>query len=62
MADLTTLGHDAALTDIVAAMDADGGVIVTDLLPGAARFQLIEDLATTFDRTVPGSKSGSRQT
>ena len=41
MADLTTLGRDAALTDIVKAMDADGGVIVTDLLPEASRIQLV---------------------
>jgi len=33
MADLTTLGRDAALTEIVAAINADGGVIVKDLLP-----------------------------
>ena len=58
MADLTTLGRDAALADIVAAIDADGGVIVTDLLPEPSRLQLIEDLAAAFDGTAPGSKSG----
>ncbi len=58
MANLTTLERGAALTDIVTVMDADGGVIVSDLLPETPRLQLIEDLATTFDKTVPGSKSG----
>ena len=58
MANLTTLGHDATLTDIAAAMDADGGVIVKDLLPETSRLQLLDDLADTFDQTVPGSKSG----
>ena len=58
MADLTTLGRDAALTEIVAAINADGGVIVKDLLPEESRLQLIEDLAAAFDETPPGSKSG----
>ena len=58
MANLTTLERGAALADIVTVMDADGGVIVSDLLPETPRLQLIEDLATTFDKTVPGSKSG----
>lgn len=58
MAKLTTLASDAPLGDVLSALDADGAVIVRDLISADAVGRLIDDLGPAFAETPPGSKSG----
>ena len=58
MAELQVLERDAPLADVMAAYDADGGVIVRDLLSDDARRAIVEDLSAGLEDTSPGSKSG----
>ena len=58
MAELQVLERDAPLADVMAAYDADGGVIVRDLLSDDARRAIVEDLSAGLEDTAPGSKSG----
>ena len=61
MAELRTLERDAPLGDVTAALDADGGVIVREMLSVEARQRIVDDLAATYDSIGPGSKSGLEQ-
>ena len=58
MAELQVLERDAPLADVMAAYDADGGVIVRDLLSDDARRAIVDDLSAGLEGTAPGSKSG----
>ena len=58
MAELQVLERDAPLADVMAAYDADGGVIVRDLLSDDARLAIVDDLSAGLEDTAPGSKSG----
>jgi ectoine hydroxylase-related dioxygenase (phytanoyl-CoA dioxygenase family) len=58
MAELQVLDWDAPLADILAALEADGGVIVRDLLSDDARRAIVDDLADDLEAFAPGSKSG----
>ncbi|MDG2908246.1 MAG: phytanoyl-CoA dioxygenase family protein [Acidimicrobiales bacterium] len=58
MAELQVLDRDAPLADILAALDADGGVVVRDLLSDDARRAIVDELAADLEATAPGSKSG----
>ena len=58
MAELQVLERDAPLADIMAAYEADGGVIVRDLLSDDARRAIVDDLSAGLEDTAPGSKSG----
>ena len=58
MAELQVLERDAPLADVMAAYDADGGVIVRDLLSDDARWAIVDDLSAGLEDTAPGSKSG----
>ena len=58
MAELQVLERDAPLADVMAAYEADGGVIVRDLLSDDARRAIVEDLSAGLEDTSPGSKSG----
>ena len=58
MAELQVLERDAPLADVMAAYEADGGVIVRDLLSDDARRAIVEDLSAGLEDTAPGSKSG----
>ena len=58
MAELQVLERDAPLADVMAAYDADGGVIVRDLLSDDARRAIVDDLSAGLEDTAPGSKSG----
>ena len=58
MAELQVLERDAPLADVMAAYDADGGVIVRDLLSDDARLAIVDDLSADLEDTAPGSKSG----
>ena len=58
MAELQVLDRDAPLADILAALEADGGVIVRDLLSDDARRAIVDDLADDLEAFAPGSKSG----
>ena len=58
MAELLTLDRSVAIDEALAALDADGGVIIGDLLTVSARQAIIDELAETLDNTNPGSKSG----
>ena len=58
MAELQVLERDAPLADVMAAYDADGGVIVRDLLSDDARLAIVDDLSAGLEDTSPGSKSG----
>ncbi|MEC9203093.1 MAG: phytanoyl-CoA dioxygenase family protein [Actinomycetota bacterium] len=58
MAELQVLERDAPLADVMAAYDADGGVIVRDLLSDDARRAIVDDLSAGLEDTSPGSKSG----
>ena len=58
MAELQVLERDAPLADVMAAYDADGGVIVRDLLSADARLAIVDDLSAGLEDTAPGSKSG----
>ena len=58
MAELQVLERDAPLADVMAAYDADGGVIVRDLLSDDARLALVDDLSAGLEDIAPGSKSG----
>ena len=58
MAELQVLERDAPLADVMAAYDADGGVIVRDLLSDDARLAVVDDLSAGLEDTAPGSKSG----
>ena len=58
MAELQVLERDAPLADVMAAYDADGGVIVRDLLSDDARRAIVEDLSAGLEDAAPGSKSG----
>ena len=58
MAELQVLERDAPLADVMAAYDADGGVIVRDLLSDDARLAIVDDLSAGLQDIAPGSKSG----
>ena len=58
MAELQVLERDAPLADVMAAYDADGGVIVRDLLSDDARLAIVDDLSAGLEDIAPGSKSG----
>ena len=58
MAELQVLERAAPLAAVMAAYDADGGVIVRDLLSDDARRAIVEDLSAGLEDTSPGSKSG----
>ena len=58
MAELQVLVRDAPLADVMAAYDADGGVIVRDLLSDDARLAIVDDLSAGLEDIAPGSKSG----
>jgi ectoine hydroxylase-related dioxygenase (phytanoyl-CoA dioxygenase family) len=58
MAELQVLDRDTPLADILAALEADGGVIVRDLLSDDARRAIVDDLADDLEAFAPGSKSG----
>ena len=58
MAELQVLERDAPLADVMAAYDADGGVIVRELLSDDVRRAIVDDLAAGLEDTAPGSKSG----
>lgn len=58
MAELQVLDRDAPLADILAALEADGGVMVRDLLSDDARRAIVDDLADDLEAFAPGSKSG----
>lgn len=58
MAELQVLERDAPLADVMAAYDADGGVIVRDLLSDDARRAIVDDLSAGLEDIAPGSKSG----
>ena len=58
MAELQVLERDAPLADLMAAYDADGGVIVRDLLSDDARLAIVDDLSAGLEDIAPGSKSG----
>ena len=58
MAELQVLARDAPLADGMAAYDADGGVIVRDLLSDDARLAIVDDLSAGLEDIAPGSKSG----
>jgi ectoine hydroxylase-related dioxygenase (phytanoyl-CoA dioxygenase family) len=58
MAELQVLDRDTPLADVLAALEADGGVIVRDLLSDDARRAIVDDLADDLEAFAPGSKSG----
>ena len=58
MAELQVLERDAPMADVMAAYDADGGVIVRDLLSDDARLAIVDDLSAGLEDIAPGSKSG----
>jgi len=58
MAELQVLERDAPLADVMAAYDADGGVIMRDLLSDDARLAIVDDLSAGLEDIAPGSKSG----
>lgn len=58
MAELQTFDRSSPTDGFLAALAADGGVIIGDLLESAAREAIVEELAESFDRTSSGSKSG----
>ena len=58
MAELQILERDAPLADVLAAYEADGGVIVRELLPDDVRRAIVDDLSAGLEDTAPGSKSG----
>ena len=58
MAELQVLERDAPLADVMAAYEADGGVIVRDLLSDDARRAIVDDFSAGLEDTAPGSKSG----
>ena len=58
MAELQVLERDAPLADVLAAYEADGGVIVRELLSDDARRAIVDDLSAGLEDTAPGSKSG----
>ena len=58
MAELRTVDRSAAIDEVLAVLDADGGVIIGDLLTPSARQAIVDELAASLDGTSPGSKSG----
>ena len=58
MAELQVFDRDAPLAGILAALDADGGVIVRDLLSEDVRRAIVAELADDLEAFAPGSKSG----
>jgi ectoine hydroxylase-related dioxygenase (phytanoyl-CoA dioxygenase family) len=60
MAALITLDADASLAEVLAVLDADGGVIVRDMISSEAVHQIVEDLAAAFDGSKPGSRSDQK--
>ena len=58
MAELQVLERDAPLADVLAAYEADGGVIVRELLPDDVRRAIVDDLSAGLEDIAPGSKSG----
>ena len=58
MAELQILERDAPLADVLAAYEADGGVIVRELLSDDARRAIVDDFSVGLEDTAPGSKSG----
>jgi len=58
MAELRTVDRSATIDEVLAVLDADGGVIIGDLLTPAARQAIVGELAASLDGTSPGSKSG----
>ena len=58
MAELRTVDRSVAIDEVLAVLDADGGVIIGDLLTPSARQAIVDELAASLDGTSPGSKSG----
>ena len=58
MAELRTVDRSAAIDEVLAVLDVDGGVIIGDLLTPSARQAIVDELAASLDGTSPGSKSG----
>ena len=58
MAELTTLGSDAPIDDVLAALHRDGGVIVRDMLTDDGRRAIVDELASGLEAVAPGSRSG----
>ena len=58
MAELTTLGSDAPIDDVLAALHRDGGVIVRDMLTDDGRRAIVAELASGLEAVAPGSRSG----
>ena len=58
MAELRTVDRAAAIDEVLTVLDADGGVIIGDLLTPSARQAIVDELAASLDGTSPGSKSG----
>ena len=58
MAELRTVDRSATIDEVLAGLDADGGVIIDDLLTPSARQAIVDELAASLDGTSPGSKSG----
>lgn len=61
MAELQTLPASAPLETILNVLDADGGVIVEDLLSSEGVAAIVNELAPTYGRIDAGSRSGIEQ-
>jgi hypothetical protein len=53
--DLRSLGASAPLTDVLEALDPDGGVIVHDLVPSGVADAIVADLDSRYTEAAPGS-------
>ena len=58
MAELRTVDRSAAIDEVLAVLDADGGVIIGDLLTPLARQAIVDELAASLDATSAGAKTG----
>ena len=57
---LVTVGQDAPMSEIIAMVEADGGVIVRDFLSPDALARLRSELQPFVDGSEPGSKEAAR--
>lgn len=56
MAELQTFDSSVSSEVLVDALEHDGGVIVTDLIPVSAVDQILDELSSGYEATSPGSK------
>lgn len=56
MAELQTFDSSVSSEVLVDALERDGGVIVTDLIPVSAVDQILDELSSGYEATSPGSK------